>query len=250
MGRVMWAVSRDVGFALLSTLFSSFITIMFRPSVLGFDCRNFSIMYPKKESTIGDTNMRIISDVFPICFIIVYELINCSLSKTARVVSKSAIVLNVLNMAAVYQTAYNTLEGIGNAIKLSAGELKPYFFEACQPDVNCSDPSINSHFVNDYHCAGDIYIVNAARMSFPSQHAYSTTMAIVYVCLFVDHKIKWEGINIGKRLFQFLLISLAMFVGLCGIVDHHHHYADVAVGFCLGTVTAFVASHATEWFDI
>ncbi|XP_024085760.1 putative phosphatidate phosphatase [Cimex lectularius] len=238
--------------AILGSSIIRYTLLGIRPNNVGFDCTNISIRHTQKTATISNKNLNIFSLIFPICFVSVYEIILFLWSSSQELnwpgYSKTLFPLQLLKTVAVYFTAFNVQAIIGDLMKLTTGELRPYFIEVCMPNVTCSDPSISSHFINDYACHGDPANVRDARMSFPSDHAYCMTMAMVYICLYVDNKFYWDAIFIGKILFQFILVSLAIFVGISSRVDNQHHFIDVAVGIILGTATAFAAVNATNLF--
>ncbi|XP_014246565.1 phospholipid phosphatase 2-like [Cimex lectularius] len=233
-----------MGSFIISLALVSFV----QPRVQGFDCKNISIRYPQKPSTISATTLLNSSLGLPTCFIVGLESI-IQWKKKPQGPNKTVFALKLFNTIAVFYTAFNMQFTIGTLLKLIAGEPRPYFLEACEPNVDCSDPAVNSRFVNVYNCTGDKSTVRRARGGFLSVKTSSMTTSMVYIALLTEVKLQFKEIFLGKLFLQFLFVSIALFIGASRVVDHEHKWADVVLGFCLGTATSIAAAFATNWFQ-
>ncbi|KAM3171676.1 hypothetical protein ACTXT7_016130, partial [Hymenolepis weldensis] len=129
--------------------------------------------------------------------------------------------------------------------KIVAGELRPHFFDVCQPAV--LNKTVYG-YVTNYTCSGSNQArIDDMRLSFPSGHsAYS-----MYPAMFIAtglHMIylyyRMPDISIGSALQAFIQvggITAAFYVGLTRITDNKHHPHDVLVGFIIGAAVAVFA---------
>ncbi|XP_024084992.1 phospholipid phosphatase 1-like [Cimex lectularius] len=200
-----------------------------------------------KESTVGVFSLIILATVFPICVIVAVELINYPW-KDEPPGFKRIIVFRVLSTSGQLLLAHMILFTMGNIVKGTLGELGPYFLEACRPNVNCSDPAVYSHFIKDYTCSGDKKTINQARKTFPSGHASIITLSMVYICLYVEVKLKLKWFFLGKIFTQFLFMCIAVFVGISRVVDFQHHWVDIFVGFWFGMTYGVGTAYNTKLF--
>ncbi|CAL8312029.1 unnamed protein product [Arctogadus glacialis] len=76
--------------------------------------------------------------------------------------------------------------------------------------------------------------------TFPTQPA-----AVFYL----QARLSWRGARLLRPLVQFLLVMIAVYVGLSRISDYRHHPSDVLAGFIQGGLTAYwVAFYISSMF--
>lgn len=117
--------------------------------------------------------------------------------------------------------------------KTTVGQLRPYFLAVCKPN-NCSQG-----FVTGDVCTGNPVDIWEARTSFPSAHASFSAYSMVFLALYLESSMPTKRSNLVKPLIQVAFISLGVLCALSRIFDYWHHWGDVLVGLCLGTIVAF-----------
>lgn len=126
--------------------------------------------------------------------------------------------------------------------KMTVGELRPHFIDACQPDwsrINCT----GHQYVTDFVCLNiDSGLIREARQSFPSAHASFAAFSACFVVLYLRKRASWplspSTGRLIRPLVQYLVIIAAFVTGLTRIADYVHHPTDVLFGFALGIGTA------------
>ena len=56
---------------------------------------------------------------------------------------------------------------------------------------------------------------------------------------YLQARLSWRGARLLRPLVQFLLVMIAVYVGLSRISDYRHHPSDVLAGFIQGGLTAY-----------
>ncbi|KAJ8128099.1 hypothetical protein O1611_g5533 [Lasiodiplodia mahajangana] len=141
------------------------------------------------------------------------------------------------------------------ATKALVGGLRPNFYDVCQPDVEHAKDEGNKTLLNgigfrrdmwttDVCTTTDVRELRNAMQSFPSGHSTTMVAAMLYLCLYLNAKLKVFA-NYHTPLWKLItlvvpLIGAAM---LCGtlIIDNTHNWYDVAGGVTIGTLAAFAA---------
>jgi phosphatidate phosphatase len=116
---------------------------------------------------------------------------------------------------------------------------RPYFFEICQPNVECETGTLVKHF----ECANPKLTEKLRKemsTSFPSGHAaFSFYFAIFIGCLF---QLSLSCFRLKYKILiptlQAILISYATYCSMSRITDHFHHPNDVIFGMLIGSVIA------------
>jgi phosphatidate phosphatase len=116
---------------------------------------------------------------------------------------------------------------------------RPYFFEMCQPNVDCETGILVKHFEceNPKLTEDDIKEMSS---SFPSGHAaYSFYFAIFIGCLlqlFLNHlRVKFKFLI---PTLQAILFSYSTYCSMSRLTDNFHHPNDVIFGIIIGSVIA------------
>lgn len=214
----------------------------------GFFCDDNSIKYPYKESRISEIAVVIQTISIPIIIIILLETyIHNKLNKTQDTKTISSLIERIYKYVINYLSAYIVCCSFMWLPKYFNGNLRPHFFDVCQPVLNiddsnpCEDPKNFGKFIIDYYCS-KTYMPSIYR-TFPSGHASQSCFAVCYLIMFIQRKIN----AIRLRIFsQFLLLCYAIFVSLSRIYDHHHHPVDVVFGALLGLLCGVVVVKVVE----
>ncbi|XP_068620422.1 putative phosphatidate phosphatase [Battus philenor] len=124
-----------------------------------------------------------------------------------------------------------------NAAKYVIGRLRPHFFDVCRPVPDPLSPLNALGYIQVYSCSG----TNAAhikdmRLSFPSAHSSYAMYTAIFFIMYLQVKCKWRGSKLLRHGAQFAAFLAAWYVGLSRVVDHMHHWGDVAVGFLVGAI--------------
>lgn len=126
-----------------------------------------------------------------------------------------------------------------NMGKYVVGRLRPYFYDVCRPLPNLTSPLNELGYIVDYTCQGtDANLIMIARLSFPSAHSSYAMYTALYLIFYIQVKAKWRGSKLLRHGVQFAIFMSAWYVGMSRVVDHKHHWSDVAAGFLNGTIIA------------
>ncbi|CAM9662410.1 unnamed protein product [Lampetra fluviatilis] len=231
----------DVAGLLLAALpFLALELNLLHPFQRGFFCGDESISYPyEKSETVPDGLLSAGGFLIALATVIGGELCAaCCLGHRCPPVLKRGSSLP----GALYRTLGAFLFGcavnqsLTDVAKFSVGRLRPHFLDVCKPDralYNCSEGYITRDV-----CTGDPAVITEARKSFYSGHASFSMYTMVFLALYVESRLRWRGARILRPLLQFVLLLVAVFVGLSRLSDYRHHWSDVLVGFCAGAAVA------------
>ncbi|XP_059059584.1 putative phosphatidate phosphatase [Achroia grisella] len=126
-----------------------------------------------------------------------------------------------------------------NMAKYILGRLRPHFYDVCRPLANSTSPLNELGYIIDYTCqTNDSRLIKNARLSFPSAHSSYAIYSALYLIFYIQTKAKWRGSKLLRHGIQFAALMGAWYVGISRVVDHYHHWSDVAAGFVNGTVFA------------
>lgn len=266
-----------VGFDFVSTgtMLAFFFLIKYvgKPIKSGFYCNDFSINMPFKSSTVTNLYLILISLVMPFVLIALTELVRYL---HARFSLKSTHSSYVYKIKLFRKILIQVPEQIGNFYvnfgsfffglavtvvitdftKILVGRLRPNFLDVCKPDKNpytdlCANNNQITYLVPDvdFKClSSDKKNVDESRLSFPSGHSSLTFYSMIYLILFINFTWNFRRFGLLPRLFQFLLLCLAIFTALSRIADNKHHPTDVLAGACIGTLISLVNfAHLSEF---
>lgn len=213
----------------------------------GFFCDDNSIKYPYKESRISETAVVIQTITIPIIIIMVLETYIHKKSNENTTKSTSSLIERIYKYVINYLSAYIVCCSFMWLPKYFNGNLRPHFFDVCQPVLNidknnpCDDPKNFGKFITDYYCS-KTYMPSIYR-TFPSGHASQSCFAVCYLIMFIQRKISAIRLRICL---QFVLVCYAIFVSLSRIYDYHHHPSDVFFGALLGLLCWLVVVKVVE----
>ncbi|CAG4947884.1 unnamed protein product [Colias eurytheme] len=126
-----------------------------------------------------------------------------------------------------------------NIAKYVIGRLRPHFFDLCKPVP--IDASTADSYITNFRCTGAAVTASTMkdmRLSFPSAHSGFAMYCAVFFIFYIQVKAKWRGSKLLRHVAQFGVLIAAWYVGLSRVVDHMHHWSDVAVGFAVGAAFA------------
>ncbi|CAL8265373.1 unnamed protein product [Gadus morhua 'NCC'] len=140
-------------------------------------------------------------------------------------------------------------QSLTNMAKLSVGRLRPNFLKVCNvtyASIGCAPGA----YVAEVFCQQPkTKLVEEARKSFFSGHASFAMYTMLYLAFYLQARLSWRGARLLRPLVQFLLVMIAVYVGLSRISDYRHHPSDVLAGFIQGGLTAYwVAFYISSMF--
>ncbi|KAI0457195.1 PAP2 superfamily-domain-containing protein [Xylaria acuta] len=139
--------------------------------------------------------------------------------------------------------------------KAYVGGFRPNFYDVCQPDSGHAEGKGNKTGLNGIGFRGDMWTsdvcttTNAGKLrnamqGFPSGHTTTMVAAMVYLCLYLNAKLKVFA-NYHTPLWKLIALVLPLLgaVLLCGtlIIDHTHSWYDIAGGATIGTFMSLAA---------
>ncbi|CAL4094001.1 unnamed protein product, partial [Meganyctiphanes norvegica] len=137
--------------------------------------------------------------------------------------------------------AFNAVAGLTEMLKYSVGRLRPHFFNVCSPDwdaITCNDIDGNPLYITDIPCTTtELFRLKEARKSFPSGHALVATFAMMYLIIYLHARLQ-HGPQVVKHFLQAACAWFAAYTSATRVLDHAHHWTDVAAGASIGAVTA------------
>ncbi|CAL4099541.1 unnamed protein product [Meganyctiphanes norvegica] len=217
------------------------------PKERGFYCNDDSLQYPLLNSTISTTLLIACGISIPVVFILVVELLRdlpldydsvfiCKRRIPARLAAISSSIGFFLFGCACIQV-------VTDVTKYSIGRLRPHFHAACQTNwtsVNCTKDN-HSLYIQSFTCPNtDHHVVRDARLSFFSGHASFSAFTMIYLIVYLEHKIGRNQPVLLKPFIQFLCLLLAIYTSISRVFDYHHHWSDVLFGFMAGATMALV----------
>ncbi|XP_044260860.1 phospholipid phosphatase 3-like [Tribolium madens] len=207
----------------------------------GFFCNDETIMHPiPQQSTINNKYFHLVGNLLAVFIIISVELIK----RQERVKFWSHL----------YQILLSFILGLLATILLttifkgSIGRLRPYFFNSCLPNINCSLPQNHHIYHTVFICTNENYKKNS-RLSFPSGHSSYAMFCGLFLAIYLHKRIKkYKLVTSGL---QIALFGLVFYTGCTRIFEYHHHWSDVVAGFLIGAVCAiFVTLNLFKTLDL
>ncbi|CAH1381800.1 hypothetical protein MTP99_005718 [Tenebrio molitor] len=126
-------------------------------------------------------------------------------------------------------------------LKGSVGRLRPFFLIECAPNINCSLPENQHVYHVNYECTNKKFKQNT-RLSFPSGHSSFAMYCALFLAIYIQKRMNWNFSNLLKSTVEFILILLALYVGISRVSDYKHHWSDVVGGFVIGGSFAIAVS--------
>ncbi|XP_067135915.1 putative phosphatidate phosphatase [Centruroides vittatus] len=221
-----------------------------KPFIRGFYCDDDSIRYPFVKDTISNMWLYVIGITSPVIVISVTETIICV--KKIECQNKNQFSVHKFQIPPLAVLLYKQIgvflfgacvsQILTDIAKYTTGRLRPYFIAMCRPDVNLTSCSQYGYrYVENFNCTNpDLFAVREARLSFPSGHASFSSYAMVYIIIYLQHRMKFEYNKLLKPFLQFLALATTWFISLSRISDYKHHWSDVLVGGILGTSVAII----------
>ncbi|KAI3338562.1 PAP2 superfamily-domain-containing protein [Ustulina deusta] len=142
-----------------------------------------------------------------------------------------------------------------STVKAFVGGLRPNFYDVCQPDSEHARNNGNKSGLNGIGFRGDMWTKDVctttddtklrnAMQSFPSGHSTTMVAAMVYLCLYLNAKLKVFA-NYHTPLWKLIALVLPILgaVLLCGtlVIDNTHSWYDILGGATIGTLVSFAA---------
>ncbi|KAI0467818.1 PAP2 superfamily-domain-containing protein [Xylaria cf. heliscus] len=201
-----------------------------------------SFAYPARPQKVSNWLIAIVAIASPIVVILLMQL---------RI--RSFWDLNNALMGFFY--AVLTSSAFQAITKAYVGGFRPNFYDVCQPDIDHAKGKGNKTGLNGIGFRRDMWTsdvcttANAGKLrnamqGFPSGHTTTMTAAMVYLCLYLNAKLKVFA-NYHTPLWKLIAFVLPLLgtVLLCGtlIIDNTHSWYDIAGGATIGTFMSFAA---------
>uniref|UniRef100_A0A8C6LU24 Phospholipid phosphatase-related protein type 5 n=1 Tax=Nothobranchius furzeri TaxID=105023 RepID=A0A8C6LU24_NOTFU len=147
----------------------------------------------------------------------------------------------IVRFLGVYSFGLFTTTIFANAGQVVTGNQTPHFLSACKPNytaLGCQSPL---QYVTEHRaCTGNPYLVMSARKSFPSKDAALSFYSAIYT-MYVTLVFRTKGTRLMKPTLCFVLLSLAVLVGVVRVTEHRNHWNDILAGFVTGgAIAAFL----------
>ncbi|KAI0116361.1 PAP2 superfamily-domain-containing protein [Nemania sp. FL0031] len=201
-----------------------------------------SLAYPNRGQMVSNWLIAVIAGAFPTIVILLmqiripsfWDLNNALLGLTYAVVTSAAF---------------------QGTTKAFIGGLRPNFYDVCQPDIEHAKDGGNKTGQNGIGFRRDMWTKDVctttnpnslrnAMQSFPSGHSTTMVAAMLYLCLYLNAKLKIFA-NYHTPLWKLIALVVPPLgtVMLCGtlIIDNTHNWYDVAGGVTIGALAAFAA---------
>ncbi|XP_049815638.1 putative phosphatidate phosphatase [Schistocerca nitens] len=247
-------VTLEITVILLEGLAVLFIFLFGKPFRRGFFCDDESIRHPVKADTVPSLALALVALGLPLLVVVVTERVvwgarprsgggggGVSLSLCSRRAAVPRWVSRASAAALAFLWGAGAQQLLVDSAKLVVGRLRPHFFTACQPDVNCSALQPPYTYITDYTCLGtDPDVIEEARLSFPSGHSSLSFYAAVFTIIYIGRTGGPWAATLPRHLLQFVLFLAAWCCALSRVSDYMHHWSDVLAGSSIGTATAIL----------
>ncbi|CAH0713126.1 unnamed protein product, partial [Brenthis ino] len=244
--KLIWKIILDVIVLACVAVPILMIHLFAEPYQRGYFESDVSLRLPFKEQSISEGLLAGIGFAFNIATIILVELVRDKRGKgigdkflSGSLISgwlwESYTTIGVFTFGAACQ------QFTVNSTKYVIGRLRPYFFDICRPIPDTSSNLNSLGYIQAFTCQN----TNAAelkemRLSFPSAHSSFAMYSAIFFIFYVQVKGKWRGSKLLRHTMQFAVLMGAWYVGLTRVVEHKHHWSDVAVGFAVGAIYAVI----------
>ncbi|XP_030559971.1 putative phosphatidate phosphatase isoform X2 [Drosophila novamexicana] len=230
------------------------------PYKRGFFCDDESLKHPFKDSTVRNWMLYIIGLVIPVGVILCIELLRSreesanGTGTSRRYVFMSYEIpdwlIECYKKMGVFAFGAAVSQLTTDIAKYSIGRLRPHFIAVCQPLMpdgsNCDNATNVGKYITDFKCQGvgsSARMLKEMRLSFPSGHSSFTFYTMVYVALYLQSRMNWQGSKLLRHLLQFLFIMIAWYTALSRVSDYKHHWSDVLAGSAIGAACALIVCY-------
>lgn len=210
-----------------------------RPYQRGFFCNDESIKYPFHSSTVTSTVLYTVGFTLPISCMIFGECLSVYLKRIKSKSSFGSYLSCVYKAVGTFLFGAAMSQSLTDIAKYSIGRLRPHFLDVCKPDwklINCSSQA----YIEDFHCNGDLTMVNEARLSFYSGHSSFSMYCMLFLALYLQARFRVDWARLLRPTIQFFLIAASVFTGLSRVSDYKHHPGDVLTGLLQGALMAIL----------
>ncbi|KAI0868700.1 PAP2 superfamily-domain-containing protein [Hypoxylon argillaceum] len=201
-----------------------------------------SFAYPARRQMVSNWLIAIVAIAFPTIVILLMQLrIRCF--------------WDLNNALLGFTYALLTSAAFQGTTKAFIGGLRPNFYDVCQPDSEHAKNEGNKTGLNGIGFRKDMWTIDVctstdvgklrnAMQGFPSGHSTTMVAAMLYLCLYINAKLKVFA-NYHTPLWKLIALVVPMLgtVLLCGtiIIDNTHSWYDVAGGATIGALIASAA---------
>jgi len=232
------------------------------PPNRGFFCNDLSIRLHKEPEIVPITWLVVFvyaCGILPVIFVEMYRLLKYDpgrfYSQYERLRGRGArLGIRLVIFVGWFHVAFMSTWALTATAKFSIGRLRPYYLEACKPNVElqkCFNTPIYFD-ENSYNCTGsNTRMIQEAHLSFFSGHSSLSMAAAVFAVLYIQARLVGKTVfKMGPIFLQVLLFCAALFISFSRVVDHNHHSEDVIVGIIVGiSVSVIVANFCARFFD-
>ncbi|XP_034835037.1 putative phosphatidate phosphatase [Maniola hyperantus] len=224
------------------------LQLVAEPYHRGYFENDLSLMLPYKQQQISEGLLAGVGFALNVFTIIIVELVR---DKQGKGVGDKFLFGNLVagwlwesyTSIGVFTFGAACQQLTVNSAKYVIGRLRPHFFDVCRPVPVASSTLNTLGYIQDFTCTGpeaDAARLTNMRLSFPSAHSSFAMYSAVFLIFYIQVKGKWRGSKLLRHGFQFAVLIGAWYVGLSRVVDHMHHWSDVAVGFAVGALYGIV----------
>ncbi|KAH8379558.1 hypothetical protein KR009_005570 [Drosophila setifemur] len=235
----------------------------------GFHCSDISLQYPYHQPWLTKVHLTIIVVVLPAAFVLVVEMLRAAFGPASTELKQRFVFVGARIPSFIsecYKAVGVYLFGLGLSLlairltKHSAGRLRPYFFDVCQPTwgeegaERCSGLSEgNLTYVDEFVCtefAASPDLLAIVRHSFPSGFVTTTCYSMAFLVFYAQARMFTPWLRLIRSSLQLACGSLALVVCWERISTFQNHLSDVAAGAALGFLLAlFTAVFVLRLFE-
>ncbi|KAE9549333.1 hypothetical protein FO519_007449 [Halicephalobus sp. NKZ332] len=232
------------------------------PPSRGFFCNDLSIQLHKEKEIVSVVWLVVFiyaCGILPVIFVEMYRLLKYDpgrfYSQYERLRGRGVrLGIRMVIFVGWFHVAFMSTWALTATAKFSIGRLRPYYIEACKPNIDLEKCfNTPTYFnANDYNCTGDnAHMIKEAHLSFFSGHSSLSMAAAVFAVLYIQARLVGKtAFKMGPIFLQVLLLATALFISFSRVVDHNHHSEDVIVGIIVGsTVSIVVANFCAKLFN-
>ncbi|KAF6215615.1 hypothetical protein GE061_010371 [Apolygus lucorum] len=241
-------ISVDFGLIIPLMIVVFLLEVYFRPFHRGFFCSDTTIRYPLKVETVSSISLFLISLGFPLIFLGMGEILFATEEDYDLDINHHICRWRVhKGFVRTYDITVSFLFGFIVCLLIVVmsthflGKVRPNFYEACQPSVNCTPDKPTYTYHENYTCRNESNERNA-RLSFPSKHTTLCFYTMVYLCVYLQNKVRWDYLSVFNNCMQVTFMIVAWIVAISQMTDYVHHLEDIIAGIIIGSLVA--------WFNV
>ncbi|XP_070267846.1 phospholipid phosphatase 1 isoform X1 [Myotis yumanensis] len=219
------------------------------PFQRGFFCKDNSIQYPYRDSTVTSTMLTVLGLGLPISSMVIGEAlcVYCNLLHSNSFV-RNNYVATIYKAVGTFLFGAAASQSLTDIAKYSIGRLRPHFLDVCDPDwskINCSSDG----YIENYVCRGNPQKVKEGRLSFYSGHSSFSMYCMLFLALYLQARMRADWARLLRPTLQFGLVATSIYVGLSRVSDYKHHWSDVLTGLIQGALVAvLVVVYVSDFF--